>query len=64
MRENHLTGVMTEVRRRERSDLDNAETGNGRRDTPINVAMVLVTRVTPIATKTTRATIFEPMERN
>jgi len=63
-REDCLTGVKTEVRGRERSDLDIGEAVDRRSDAPMDVAMEMVTMVTPIATETTGATIFEPMERN
>jgi hypothetical protein len=63
-REDRLTGVMTEVKGRERSDLDTGEAGDGRSDAPMDVAMEMATTVTPIAAETTGATIFEPMERN
>jgi len=55
---------MTEVRERERSDLDTAEAGDGRSDVPMDVAMQMATTVTPITAESTGITIFEPIERN
>jgi len=51
---------MTKVRVSERSELD---TGDGRSDVPIDVAMEMATAVTPSAAETVGATIVEPMER-
>jgi len=63
-REYLLTGVMTEVRASEMSDLDMGEAGDGSSDAPMDVAMQMGTTVTPIAADTAGATMIEPMERN
>jgi len=55
---------MTEVRGRERSDLDTGEAGDGRSDAPMDEAMETATTVTPMAAATTGVTIVEPMDRN
>jgi hypothetical protein len=55
---------MTKVRGRGRSNLDTGEAGDGRSNAPMDMAMVMVTTVTPIAEESTGATIVEPMERN
>jgi len=47
-----------------RSDLDTGDAGDGRSDAPMDVMMEIAMAVTPIATETAGATIFEPMERN
>jgi hypothetical protein len=55
---------MIEFRVSRRSDLDAGEAGNGRSDTPLDVAMEMGTAATSIAAQCAAATIFEPMERN
>jgi len=55
---------MTEVRGRERSDLDTGGAGDGRSDVPMDVVTVMAMTVTAIAAETTGATIFKPIERN
>jgi hypothetical protein len=54
---------MTEFRESGKSNLDAGESGNGRGDVPVDVAMEMATAATSIATETAGATIFEPMER-
>ena len=44
--------------------MDTGEAEDRRSDTPMEVAMEMVTTVTPIAAETTGVTIFEAMERN
>ena len=51
------------IQRSERSDLDAGDTGDGRSDTPMDMAMEMATVATSIAAETAGATIFEPMER-
>jgi adenylate kinase len=54
---------MTEVRGRERSDLDKGEVRDRRSDASIDVAMEMATTVTPFAAQITGATIFALIER-
>jgi hypothetical protein len=63
-REVCLTGVMTEARGSERSDLDTGEAGGRRSDVPMDVAMEMTTAAPPTAAETAGAIMFEPMERN
>jgi hypothetical protein len=59
-----LTGVMTEARESGRSDLDRGEAGDGRSDTPMDVAMEMAMAATPVAAEIAGTTIVEPMPRN
>jgi len=63
-REDYITGVMIEVRVSERSDLDTGEAGDGRSNTPMDVAMEMATAATTTAAETAGGTIFERMESN
>ena len=63
-REDRLTGVMTEVKGSDTSDLDTAEAGDRRSDLAMDVAMEIAMMGTPITAETAGATTFEPMERN
>jgi hypothetical protein len=58
-----LTGTMTEARVSGRSDLDMGESGDGRRDAPLDVAMEMAMAATSVAAETAGTTIVEPMER-
>jgi len=63
-REVCITGVMTEARGSERSDLDTGQAGDRRSDAPVDMAMEMTTAATPTAVETAGTTMFEPMERN
>jgi len=63
-REVCLTGVMTEARGSERSDLDTGEAAVRRSDAPVDVAMEMTPAATPTTAESAVATMFEPMERN
>jgi hypothetical protein len=60
-REVCLTGVMTEARAGRRSDLDTGESGDGRSDAPMDVAMGMATTATPVTAETAGAITVEPM---
>jgi len=62
--EDYITGVMTEVRVSERSDLDTGVAGDGRSDAPMDLAMEMATAATPTAAETAGRTIFDQKERN
>jgi hypothetical protein len=55
---------MTDVRVSERRDLDTGEVMDGRSDTPMDIAMEMVSAVTSIAAGTAGEATLEPMERN
>jgi len=63
-REVCFTGVMTEARESERSDLDTGEVGDWKSEAPVDGAMDMTTAATPTPAETEGATMFEPMERN
>ena len=53
---------MTEFRVSGRSELEAREAGNGRSDTPMDVAMEIMTAATAIAAETAGSTIIESIE--
>jgi len=55
---------MTKFRVSGRSDLDAGEAGNGRSDTPMDVAMEMATAEKSNTVETAGGTICEPTERN
>jgi hypothetical protein len=59
-----FTGVMTEARVSERSNLEMGEVGDRRSVVPMHVAMVMMTAATPTPTVTAGSTMVEPIERN
>ena len=56
----HLTGITTEVRASDRSDMDMEEAGDVSSDTSVAMAMVM----TPISADTASSAIPEPMQRH
>jgi len=59
-----LTGLMTEARVSERTNLDMGEAGDRRSDAPLDVPMEMTRAATPTPRETAVATMSEAKERN